>query len=335
MRIIGMMVVGPGEADRYLEESLKEIHRLCDDALICCNNTDEKTERLISSYAIRWYRDDREWGRDQPRIKESLARRLGEFDPDYVLAFDADEVFDSGLSRDGLERLARLGQHAWYFYLINLWDDPEHHRPELAFWNVRFWSYKLPLEWDDRNLHCGLAPKYGYHHGRYAPYVMKHYGLMTAGSRAKKVRRYQTYDPRAQWKAKRYYDWLASDKPGEPFDEDKWRKMVQDEVETYKQDKIPTLMRNKPTEWAIIEREDGSRFDQPVELVSKTLKAHPTWKVASAAVPVADEAPEEAPVETQPVCEKDTLRAELDDAGIKWDGRWGLKRLREEAAKIQ
>ena len=44
-RIIGIMVVGPNE--KYLEQSLKELKRLCDDAIIATNNADEKTKEII------------------------------------------------------------------------------------------------------------------------------------------------------------------------------------------------------------------------------------------------------------------------------------------------
>ena len=48
MRIIGISVVGPNE--RYLEKSLNEFKRLCDDAIIATNNADQKTLELIDSY---------------------------------------------------------------------------------------------------------------------------------------------------------------------------------------------------------------------------------------------------------------------------------------------
>ena len=35
MRIVGQLVCGQGEADRYLEDTLKEFKRLCDDVVIC------------------------------------------------------------------------------------------------------------------------------------------------------------------------------------------------------------------------------------------------------------------------------------------------------------
>lgn len=105
-KIVGMMVVGPGEGDRWLKQVLEQRKELVDDMVICGNNTDEKTEEIIKESGFWFYRDDREWGVHQPSIKNSLLERVGKLKPDWIITSDADELYDSKFTREQAERLA-------------------------------------------------------------------------------------------------------------------------------------------------------------------------------------------------------------------------------------
>lgn len=214
MRIVGFMVVGPNEADRYLEASLKELKRLCDDAVIVGNNTDPKTEALIKQYGFWFYRDDREWGFKQPAIKTDLLKRIAHLQPDWIIALDSDEVFAPEFTRAEAERLTTLDEVAFYFMIVNLYNDREHFAHDVGiqrFWNVRMYKFmpEYGLEFQKKALHCGLAPPIAYQYAWHAPFYVEHYGLMTAEDRARKVERYATFDPSARYKSRAYYDDLA------------------------------------------------------------------------------------------------------------------------------
>lgn len=224
MRIIGFSVIGKGEADRYLENTLREFKRLCDDALIVCNNTDPKTEALITQYGYEWYRDDRTWGENQDKIKTDLLKRLGETkNPDWIIALDADETFAPEFTRAEAERLASTDEIAWYFLVVNLYNDEQHFAHDKGiqrFWNIRFYKY-LPehgLTFLKKALHCGLAPPIAYKYGWHAPYYLLHYGLMLPEDRQRKVERYRQYDPKAIYKNHVYYDDLGRELKMHPFD---------------------------------------------------------------------------------------------------------------------
>jgi hypothetical protein len=224
IRIIGFMVVGPNEADRYLENSLKEFKRLCDDALIVCNNTDKKTEDLITSYGYDWYRDDREWGKSQDLIKTDLLKRLGEEkNPDWIIAIDSDEVFAPEFTREEAERLASTDEIGWYFLIVNLYNDEQHFAHDVGiqrFWNIRYYKYmpEYGLQFLRKALHCGLGPPVMYRYGWHAPYYVLHYGLMKPEDRARKAERYQKYDPTGKYKAGAYYDDLQRELVMREFD---------------------------------------------------------------------------------------------------------------------
>ena len=42
-------------------------------------------------------------------------------------------------------------------------------------------------KFEEKALHCGLAPKIAYQYGNYAPFILKHYGLKDKEDRERKV----------------------------------------------------------------------------------------------------------------------------------------------------
>lgn len=223
MRIIGIMVVGPNEADRYLEKSLEEFKRLCDDALIVTNNADINTLKLIDRFGYKHYEDNREWGIHQPDIKTTLLEKASEYNPDWIIALDSDECFSPTFTRAEAEKLASTEEIAWYFLVVNLYNDDKHfaHSSGIQrFWNIRFYAYRpdLGLQFLRKALHCGLGPPIAYKYGWYAPFYLLHYGLMKKEDRMRKVERYQKYDPNKRYKAGAYYDELGQELKMIPFD---------------------------------------------------------------------------------------------------------------------
>jgi len=223
MRIIGFMVCGPGEADRYLHHSLQEFARLCDDAVIATNNADDKTKDLIRSYGFWQYEDNREWGKYQPRIKQDLLSRVAVLCPDWIIAIDSDEAFAPAFTRQEAEALACTGEIAYYFLVVNHYNDEQHfaHGAGIQrFWNVRFFKYapQFSLAFQNTPLHCGLAPAFAYEYGWHAPFYLSHFGLMLASDRKRKADRYKKYDPKAEYKDRVYYDDLDRECEMRPFD---------------------------------------------------------------------------------------------------------------------
>lgn len=252
-----------------------EHKRLFDETLCILNNTEPETANLIRKQKFHWYRDNREWGKEQHRIKNDALAYLLKLKPEWIMGLDADEVFGYTLTRKALEDLAQKGERAWYFYFINLWNDQEHYLPELCFWKCIFFKVlnNFPIQVGNQPLHPGLVPEYARQYGFYAPYIVKHYGLMKKEDRQKKVERYEKYDPRAIYKSSSYYDSLKSKSPGIPFDESRVIKMVENEVATYKR-KIPKIIMPKKTgEYVFVMRpDDNVIIDIPKEHLEEHLK---------------------------------------------------------------
>jgi hypothetical protein len=242
MRIIGIAVVGANE--KYLEKMLGEFQRLCDDAIIATNNADNETIELIETYGFSHYEDNREWGKTQPLIKTDLLKKAGELNPDWIIALDADEVFAPEFTREEAERLANLNEIAYYFMIVNLYNDEEHFAHSTGiqrFWNVRFYKYmpEFGLQFQKKALHCGLGPPITYMYGWHAPYYVAHYGLMLKEDRIRKYNRYMQYDPNRKYKSNNYYDELIKDLPPRPFDREGLLRKLRETPETQFREKPP------------------------------------------------------------------------------------------------
>lgn len=272
MRIIGFGVIGPNE--KYLEETLREFKRLTDDTMLVLNGEDPRRDQMIKRFGFQYYYDNREWGKEQPRIKSDLLKKLGDLKPDWVLPLDADEVFDPEMTRDDLEHLTRRGEIGFHFYIVNLWNDEEHYHRGLSFWNVRFFQYRpdLGLDYQRKNVHCGLAPGVFYSYGGYAPYFILHRGLMNQGDRQRKVDRYKKYDPRAIYKGREYYDAIAQNPPTAYVDFEEIRSKLRSSPECQSR-RIPNVNNEKMPKFFYVRRlKDDKVIDIPEHDLDMTLK---------------------------------------------------------------
>lgn len=287
------MVCG-AEADRYLEASLKEFKRLCDDAVIALNHADKRTEKLIKDYGFWCYHDDREWGIHQPSIKTDLLKRIGNLNPDVILPLDSDEVFDSTFTRKELEEWSDK-YPACYFYIVNLWNSPDRQRKSLGFWNIRMFNWRpdLGLDYQKKNLHCGLGPPWAYNYGAYIPHLVKHYGLMKAEDRQKKVERYEKFDPQAKWKDRSYYEALKAETIGSEFNEADMLQRLREEYNSTGNQNKNIMNNSKDKKYVYVRREkDGKVLDIPAEHLAETLRQGFTL-VGEVAITTTQEAPVE------------------------------------------
>lgn len=273
MRVIGYGICGPGEAKRYMRETLDCFNRLCDEVVILCNNTDGEEENLIDSYGFKRVSDRREWGYFQWRIKQDFLERdikqIAE-EGDMLVCLDMDEVLDSHLTK---EWLLAAPLDAYHVFVVDLWNDPLHMKPESCFWNVRIWRWNGQTKFKAKPVHCGLAPEWTYYYHRHAPFLLKHYGLMKKEDRMRKIKRYEKYDPHAEHLDRQYYDMLNEDSC-RPFDEEKTHAQIAEEVATYNQSKPKHDMftpKQKPR-FAYVKNPHGQIVDIPERHVKETLK---------------------------------------------------------------
>lgn len=273
MNIVGFMVVGPGEADKYLDLVLTRNKKLCDDIIAVCNNCDYITEDLLIKHKVWIIHDNREWGYYQDRIKQDAYKKIEWLNPDWILPFDADEIFDYNLTREDLEKMASNPLYESYqFYFIQYWNDRQHHNKDLGFWNVRFFKYKRDeYKWENKPLHCGLAPRWAYETAWFAPNVVHHLGLMKEEHRRAKIARYEKFDPNTKYLSKWFYNQLETGKSTE-LDLNKLLTEVADEVNSYVPRKTKIMANNAKQQFQHLKRlKDGVILDIPVDDVAETL----------------------------------------------------------------
>lgn len=271
MKIIGYGICGEGESTRYMRETLDCFKRLCDEVIILCNNAGIAEQKLIEEYGFRWTSDRRQWGALQWRIKQDfLERDLTKIaEPgDMMVCLDMDEVLDPHLTR---EWLLEAPLDAYHVFVVDLWNDPEHYKPESCFWNVRLWRWNGDMKFKEKPVHCGLAPEWAYRYHRHAPFLLKHYGLMLQADRERKIKRYERYDPHAEHLDRKYYDMLK-ETSAKPFDQEALHETIAKEVETYKQTKPREMAQPKPKDrFAYVKNPSGVVIDIPERHVKETL----------------------------------------------------------------
>lgn len=272
MKIIGYGICGPGEATRYMRETLDEFKRLCDEVVILCNNTSKAEHDLIDSYGFKRVSDRREWGTLQWRIKQDFIERdIKQManEGDMLVCLDMDETIPK-LTREWLQQ-AELD--AYHVFVVDLWNDEQHFKLESCFWNVRIWRWNGETAFKAKPVHCGLAPQWTYHYHRHAPFCLLHKGLMLRDDRQAKLKRYEKYDPHAQHLDRRYYDMLKSDH-ARPLDFDVLSKQIEEEVATYQQKKPSTtiMAKQKKPRFGYVRNQHGVTLDIPEKDVARTLK---------------------------------------------------------------
>lgn len=270
--IVGYGIAGPGEAGRYMRRTLDEFKRLCDTTIILGNNITQAERDLIAEYGFKLVEDNREWGIHQWRIKEDFINnhvaQSGIREKDMLVCLDMDEIFSDNLTKQWIEK-APLD--AYHCFIINFWNDEQHYKKEASFWNVRIWRWNGVTKWKEKPVHCGLAPEWAYHYHRFAPVLLKHYGLMNRDDRQKKIARYEKYDPTAKHMDRRFYKMLGED-TAEEYNESIVLAAIEKEVATYQQTKPKKLVVNEQKRYAYVMTPFGKIVDIPEKDLSETLR---------------------------------------------------------------
>ena len=205
MRLVSVGICGPNE--NYLRENLRHRKSFADAVFIVANNLSPSDQEIIREEGCFCYIDNREWGKWQHRIKADLVEKVRQFEPDWIVFTDMDEFFDSSFNREEAEKLMNKGGAGYHFYIINLWKDEQHYRQDMCFERVSMFKYepKLGFEFNNQPLCCGLAPMEIGKQANYAPFLIKHYGLIEEKARTKKSARYDKYDPNQKFISSDYY----------------------------------------------------------------------------------------------------------------------------------
>ncbi|MCY0886363.1 MAG: glycosyltransferase family 2 protein [Firmicutes bacterium] len=166
MELVAMLPVH-NEAGRYLPRVLDQLSQLADLIVVYDDASTDATPALLGRYPrVRAFRGRQPWfPRHEAQLRHHLWRLTVRFRPRWILALDADELFEERALAELPPLLAGRDYDAVAFRLFDFWKGEEQVRVDGAWnpWNrfspllVRY-RPELPDTWPDQVIHCGRLP---------------------------------------------------------------------------------------------------------------------------------------------------------------------------------
>lgn len=163
--IIAHMVVGPGEADRYLDQVLDRAYQWADHIHVALDpRAGEAEERIVSEYAYTYGRVNLTWEEHEGKFRQEAWWQMEESvepsENDYIFLIDADEiVHDYVVIRKAVREFPgqRLGFVFHEMWGPNVFRIDGHWSPYPAWILI---PYQRDGYFKDRALACGREPTY-------------------------------------------------------------------------------------------------------------------------------------------------------------------------------
>jgi hypothetical protein len=163
-KLVAMMLVR-NEAARYLREVLDDLDQFVDEMLIVDDASTDETPDVCASYARA-----RVVRRHEPSFSNEVALRKLSWEEavatgaEWILAVDADEVFEDRMKREIDQLLGNDNVDGWAFRLYDFWGSREYYRDD-RYWQAhryhRLFLVRNPHvrpRWKETPLHCGRLP---------------------------------------------------------------------------------------------------------------------------------------------------------------------------------
>lgn len=201
MRIIAHMVVGPGEAYRYLPQVLERVTWWADDLHVGFDPAAEEEEfRVVSDVTFHRNFMSVSWKEDEGKFRQAawddMVAEMKPTNEDYIFCIDADEVVvQHEMVREAVKEFA--GQRL-AFRFHEMWG-PNHYRID-GFWKPYKAGVLFPFRPGgrirQRALACGREPTYvSSLPTKETPIAdILHYGYARAEDRQAKYERYMELD---------------------------------------------------------------------------------------------------------------------------------------------
>ena len=209
-KLVAMMLTH-NEADRYLERVIENTLLFCDEIIILDDHsTTEQWEKLRElstkyydgyKYRLHIIEATNTWDNESKLRAELLECALMQ-EPDWLIAIDADELYEADRMNEQLPYLMSQADAEWVgFRFFDMWDDEQYYRDDdnwpagtsyaprmfrADVWKVRTLGYG-GFEWPDIRRHCGSIPANVLKlKGKNSSVRVKHLGWMKSDDRDKK-----------------------------------------------------------------------------------------------------------------------------------------------------
>lgn len=203
VRIVSMLPVR-NEAKRWLTMSLDQLSNLSDAVIVYDDASTDATPAICRSYPkVKYYRGDVPWfERNEAELRQYLWDLTALHNPDWILALDADEIFEERAIAELPKLLDQADYHAVAFRIFDFWKSTTHIRVDGAWnpWNrfspllVRY-NPSLPSQWMNQAIHCGRFPlAYRDRVTFYSPLRIRHMGWARSDDHLQKYLFYRDRD---------------------------------------------------------------------------------------------------------------------------------------------
>lgn len=193
------------EENRYLEKSISSVKGFVDYFLIIDDASTDSTrticEQLLSDMPHKIITNEKSLFGKEFILRKKAWDSIKSFKPKWVLALDADEVFEKNVSQKIKTLINIPFVDALSFRLFDMWNENEYRDDK--FWNAhkRFftimcrYSPNFVYKWKETNQHCGRTPKNIKFLSTFNVDIkIKHYGWAKESDRLSKYNRYMELD---------------------------------------------------------------------------------------------------------------------------------------------
>jgi len=203
-KLTAMMLVR-NEANRYLEEVLDDLNQYVDAFVIVDDASTDNTREIISSYdkVEKLIMMPEHGFHNEIELRKLCWNETVATGTDWILALDADEIFENRMKTEIDSLLNREDVDAWAFRLYDFWGSKEYYRDDHLWCAHKHYGIFLVRnkpdvvpKWRETPVHCGRIPMNVWETHRVAnsDIRLKHYGWANADEHLAKYERYMKAD---------------------------------------------------------------------------------------------------------------------------------------------
>ena len=221
---VTLSMIIKNEENNFLEKMLTHACKYIDNAVILDDGSNDNSisicQNILKDIPHKIISKEISTFKNEVELRKELWSETIKTNPDWILALDADEIFEDSII-DLMKKLLENPNIDYYaFRLYDMWD--ENHYREDSLWNSQS-TYRVFLtryqrnfsyEWLETPIHCGRLPNNLFSLVGCVCYSrIKHFGWSKENLRIAKYNRYITSDPIGQYGNLSQYKSILDENP--------------------------------------------------------------------------------------------------------------------------